>query len=100
MSDTMTSFLKDVVSLETFKENSLISEMHDKVQTHMNSYWNGEFDTTLKTVFVNLQNALELDQEGRYDQMVQSLKVDDAKDVLDAVYFLIKAVDYNLAKLI
>lgn len=96
MSTSTAKFLREVSKSEDFQVNTLVANKYYVVKNHIVDYWDGEFDTSIQTVVANLQNALQLDEEGRFDQMVHSIRLDDARDILDAVYFLVHVVDFKL----
>tara|TARA_R100000231_G_scaffold114698_1_gene85237 strand:+ start:37 stop:327 length:291 start_codon:yes stop_codon:yes gene_type:complete len=96
MSTSTAKFLREVSKSDDFQVNTLVANKYYTVKHHIVDYWDGEFDTSIQTVVANLQNALQLDEEGRFDQMVQSIRLDDARDILDAVYFLVHVVDFKL----
>ena len=96
MSTSTAKFLREVSKSDDFKVNTLVANKYYIVKHHIVDYWDGEFDTSIQTVVANLQNALQLDEEGRFDQMVHSIRLDDARDILDAVYFLVHVVDFKL----
>ena len=96
MSTSTAKFLREVSKSEDFQVNTLVANKYYVVKNHIVDYWDGEFDTSIQTVVANLQNALQLDEEGRFDQMVHIIRLDDARDILDAVYFLVHVVDFKL----